>query len=427
MPLTNSWLVTYSLAQLGKPYVWGAYGQFQVSDRQSYTEGLNKGANPYYRQSVKVHDCSGLIYAALCCDSISAVPDTSRAPVAHLAQTQYSTNCSTKGQITADIISRLPPGTLVFKGTPSDIYHVGVYVGPISWKGITYEHGVVEAMGKAYGVTISDVAKWKFWGQLDCCEVNTSTTDMSMITVPTGAYGYSNETPSIYNQNRNSQQVPGETVSSVQYVQTGTDEWGNPIGYSYTTGANFTPYIATVSPNAKKVDYPALIDAKVSGMMFCAGWWYDNYTVGHVPRKEYVNPHLDQQILDCQSAGLPYALYAIVRAKNEIEADAECKRLYYVLAKYPPKLGIWLQLDMHNPRAPVNTNELVLDRYYRYITDWGLSARCGLYMDKSRMYQIDWNKYQNKFYLWLEDRIRDQHTLDTINDKVLKSSFFEVE
>lgn len=418
MPLTNSWLVTYSLAQLGKPYVWGAYGQFQVSDRQSYSDGLNKGANPYYGQSVKVHDCSGLVYAALCCDTISAVPDTSKAPVAHYAQTQYSTNCSTKGLITPDNIPLLPPGTLVFKGSPDNIYHVGVYVGPISYKGTSYEYGVVEAMGKAYGVTISNVANWKYWGQLDCCEVNTSATNMTMVDVVASDYN---------NRTQSTVQVPGESVSSVQYVQTGTDEWGNPIGYSYTTGYNFTPYIATVSPNAKKIDYPALINAKVSGMMFCAGWWYDDYTAGHIPRKEYINPHLEEQILSCQSAGLPYALYAIVRAKNEIEADAECKRLYYVLAKYPPKLGIWLQLDMHNQRSPVNINELVLDRYYRYITDWGLSARCGLYMDKSRMYQIDWNKYQNKFYLWLEDRIRDQHTLDTINDKVLKSSFFEVE
>lgn len=424
MPLTNSWLVTYAIAQLGKPYVWGAYGQFQVSERQSYTEGLNKGANPYYNQSVKVHDCSGLVYAALCCDTISGVPDTSKAPIAHLAQTQFSSHCSQKGPIASIDVTTLPPGTLVFKGEIDNIYHVGVYVGPITWKGTTYQNGVVEAMGKAYGVTISNVSNWKWWGQLDCCEVNTSSTNMSMIQVPT--YGTSSDTPSIYNQNSGTATVSGETVSNVEWTQTGTDPWGNPIGYSYTSGANFTPFIATVSPNAKKVDYAALKSAKVSAMMFCAGWWYDNYNAGHIHRKEYINPHLEDQISECTSAGLPYALYAIVRAKNEIEADEECKRLYYVISKFPPGLGLWLLLDMHNQRAPINVNEKVLDRYYRYIYDWGLSAKCGLYMDKSRMYQIDWNKYQNKFYLWLQDHV-DQHTLDTINDKVLKSEFFEVD
>ena len=80
---------------------------------------------------------------------------------------------------------------------------------------------------------------------------------------------------------------------------------------------------------------------------------------------------------------------------------------------------------MHN--SPPSLNEEVLDCYYKFITDWGLSAKCGLYLDKSRMHQIDWNKYQYKFYLWLEDHITNQHTLDTINDKVLKSDFFEVE
>jgi hypothetical protein len=80
---------------------------------------------------------------------------------------------------------------------------------------------------------------------------------------------------------------------------------------------------------------------------------------------------------------------------------------------------------MHN--SPPSKNEDILDCYYNNIVAWGLSAKCGLYVDKSRLLQIDWDKYQYKFYLWLEDRIRDQHTLDTINDEVLKSSFFEVE
>lgn len=425
MPLTNSWLVTYAIAQLGKPYKMNAYGQEAISDRKKFGSGLNAGDNPYYGKRVKIHDCSGLVFAATCCDTLSSAPDPTKTPVIHFAQSQYSTNCSTKGAISSDVLPMLPPGTLVFKGSPNNIYHVGIYVGPISWKGTSYQYGVVEAMGSDYGVTISNAANWNYWGQLDCCEVNTSSTNMTMISVSSGAYGNLNETPSTANQNQSSVLTTGETISNVEWVQTGTDDWGNPIGYSYTTGANFTPFIATVAPNVNKVDYDALIKAKVSGMMFCAGWLYNNYTAGHTPRKEYVNPHLEKQVVECQANGLPYALYAIVRAKTRIEADAECKRLYYVISKYPPALGLWLFLDMHN--SPKGKNEEILDCYYKYIVDWGLSAKCGLYVDSSRLLQIDWNKYQYKFYLWLSDHITDQHTLDTINDEVLKSSFFEVE
>ena len=414
MPHTTSWLATYAVAQLGKPYVFGAKGYEAISEREKYTEeGLNKGPNPYYQKSVKMHDCSGLVYAALCCDTLSAVPDESKnGGVAHYAQTQFTTNCTRKGQITPEAISALPRGALVFKGSVDNIYHVGIYVGPITWKNRTFEHGVVEAMGSAWGVTITDVAKWRWWGLLDCCEVNTGNTNLPMLGSTSSNIPATDLSPS---------NVAGG--NSVTTQQTGTDAAGNPIYTTYTTGENFTPYIATVAPDMVKVDYVELVNNKVSGMMFYAGWLYNNHHKGHVPRDTYINPYLEEQISECNEAELPYALCAIVRSKSRIEADAECRRLYYIVAKFPPKLGLWLFLDMHNFKT---INEEILDCYYKYITEWGLGARCGLYVDKSRLTQIDWNKYQNKFHLWLVDHV-DQTTLDNINSRVLYSSFFEVE
>lgn len=423
MPLTNSWLRTYAIAQLGKPYIYGTWGQIEESRYTDY----NGKPNPYFGQQVKMHDCSGLVCGALWSDSTTSPATYNKVGIEHSADSQYRRYCTNKGPLSAALVPSLPPGTLVFHDNGGEMSHVGIYVGPLEYKGVQHQYAVVEAMGKAYGVVVSDAtqSKWTHWGQLDICEVNTSATDMQMLVI-SDSYGGAGATPTIGNQSGVTYSGVGETVSSVRYVQTGTDEWGNPIGYSYTTGYNFTPFIACVGPNARKVDYPALVSAKVSGMVFCAGWLYDDYRVGHVPRKEYVNPHLQDQIAACEAAGYPYGLYAIVRAKNRIEADQECKDLYYVISKYPPRLGLWLLLDMHNSPPPT-MNETVLDCYYKYITEWGLSAKCGLYLDKSRILQIDWRKYQNKFYLWLVDHINNQHTLDTINDEVLKSSFFEVE
>lgn len=420
MPLTNSWLCSYALSQLGKPYVWGSFGQIQESRYTDY----NGKPNPYFGEQVKVHDCSGLVCGALWSDSLTSDAVYNKVPVIHEANSQYNTNCTNKGVLNSSIVPTLAPGTLVFHWNGSEMSHVGIYVGPQDYKGVHHPYAVVEAMGKAWGVVMTDAtdSKWTHWGQLDICEVNTSTTDTTMISVD--SYGGLGETPSIWNQNKPNSLTAGETISNVAFQQTGVDEWGNAIGYSYTTGRNFTPFLATVSPNADKVDYPALLNAGVSGMMFCAGWLYDDYQRGHIPRKEYVNPHLKAQIAECEKAGMRYALYAIVRAKNRIEADKECRSLYYVLSKYPPNLGLWLLLDMYNSPRPT-MNETVLDCYYNYITEWGLSAKCGLYLDKGSILQIDWEKYQNKFYLWLVDHI-SQHELDTINDHVLKSDFFEV-
>lgn len=303
-------------------------------------------------------------------------------------------------------------GDVLFKDN-NGIGHAIMWLGVID--GSSNKPKIVEAQGSAAGILVREVDRsgWTYQWVLRYEADSPST----------GPYGYMGETPSAYNSGRSSGTTYSNTDPTNTVVWHATDSFGG--GYYDTSGYGFAPYIATLSPDALNVDFNALINARVSGAMCCAGWLYNDYYRGHIPRKEYVNPHLNQQISLCESAGLSYALYAIVRAKTRIEADAECKKLYYVISKYPPKLGLWLYLDMHN--SPPSLNEEILDCYYKYITDWGLASKCGLYLDKSRLHQIDWNKYQYKFYLWLDDHITDQHTLDTINDNVLKSEFFEVE
>ena len=80
--------VAYAYAQLGKPYQWAAAGPDSF-------------------------DCSGLTMMAW---------ETAGVYFPHLAQDQY------------DMTMRIPladalPGDLIFFGTPSDVYHVGIYIG----------------------------------------------------------------------------------------------------------------------------------------------------------------------------------------------------------------------------------------------------------------------------------------------------------
>ena len=80
--------MAFAESQIGKPYRWG-------------------GAGP------ATYDCSGLTMVAWAKAGVS---------MPHSAQDQYN--------MTARIpLSDLQPGDLVFFGTPTDVYHVGMYVG----------------------------------------------------------------------------------------------------------------------------------------------------------------------------------------------------------------------------------------------------------------------------------------------------------
>jgi cell wall-associated NlpC family hydrolase len=89
VPAPGSWTaLRYAYAQLGKPYQWA-------------------GAGP------RSFDCSGLTMMAWAAAGVY---------LPHLAQAQYN--------LTARIpLGRVLPGDLIFFGTPSNVYHVGIYIG----------------------------------------------------------------------------------------------------------------------------------------------------------------------------------------------------------------------------------------------------------------------------------------------------------
>ena len=161
------------------------------------------------------------------------------------------------------------------------------------------------------------------------------------------------------------------------------------------------PYVACIDPTAKNVDYARLISAGVVGVMFYCGTLYAD-TVLKIQYKNYVSSTLKSQI-EALSDALPYALYCDVKAWNKKSAKEECEALYYVVSKYPPKLGLWLRLDLGLFKA---TNNKIIDTYYEYITKWGLKDKCGLYCTKAQLSKIDWDdKYCKKFSLWLIDTV----------------------
>lgn len=154
MSKTNTGLVEYALAQLGKPYWWGTFGQtasaaLLAQKRTQYPEYYTAGDfESQFGQ--KVHDCVGLIKGYRWCDT----PDSEPAykSVQDVAVSGLYMSCPESGSI--DTMPDIP-GVCVFF---SDMSHVGVYVGG---------GYVVEATGHARGVVKTKLAGrgWGLWGK----------------------------------------------------------------------------------------------------------------------------------------------------------------------------------------------------------------------------------------------------------------------
>lgn len=150
---TGQGLVEYAIAQLGRPYWWGCFGQ--RADAALYAR-KKKQYPAYYtatdfssQYGQKVHDCVGLIKGYLWCDTPDGSPKYNAAQ--DVAVEGLYRKCSRRGDI-----STLPetPGVCVFM---ANMDHVGVYIG---------NGEVVEAMGHAYGVVKTKLKGrgWSYWG-----------------------------------------------------------------------------------------------------------------------------------------------------------------------------------------------------------------------------------------------------------------------
>lgn len=153
---TNTGLVNYAIAQLGKPYWYGTYGQKGAADLLSYKARqypsmytATRLANCRKQYNIKVHDCVGLIKGYLWCDSPEDTTPKYNAAQDKSANGMYNA-CKERGRIATmpDIA-----GVLVFMEG-----HVGVYIGG---------GYVVEARGFSSGVVKTKLAGrgWTKWGK----------------------------------------------------------------------------------------------------------------------------------------------------------------------------------------------------------------------------------------------------------------------
>lgn len=171
---TGQGLVEYAIAQLGRPYWYGTFGQ--LADGALYVQ--KKTQYPTYYTAAdfpnqygkKVHDCVGLIKGYRWCDTSESAPKYVGAQ--DVAVEGLYAQCTRRGAIAS-----LPetPGVCVFM---AGLGHVGVYIGGGE---------VVEAMNHANGVVKTKLKGrgWAYWGMPEWIEYE----DSGAVVPPSAAEG----------------------------------------------------------------------------------------------------------------------------------------------------------------------------------------------------------------------------------------------
>lgn len=175
----------------------------------------------------------------------------------------------------------------------------------------------------------------------------------------------------------------------------------------------------TVKP--KDIDYEKMMDNHVSGVMFKAGAFFDS---NHKVYTYSQNTNLRAQINSAVQAGIRFGLFFDVSAKTEKEAKQECDQLYYIVSKYPPALGLWLHLRFS--KANKKRNNKIMDYYVKTMNTWGFTFGSGIYCTKDELETIDWDTYQENFFLWYVKRFTDESELGEVT-RVLSPDFFVID
>lgn len=227
---------------------------------------------------------------------------------------------------------------------------------------------------------------------------------------------YTAEAEKVYKEFKDSE--IGDIVESTTSEIAGTVSDPNAVVNAEAINALIVSIDPTVKP--KDIDYKKMTSNHVSGVMFKAGAFFDAEHNIYVYSR---NANLDAQVRSAIVAGVRFGLFFDVRAKTVNEAKQECEQLYYIVSKYPPALGLWLRLKFAETNKKKNNK--IMDYYVEEMSRWGLAFGSGIYCTKKELEKIDWNKYQDNFYLWYVNRFTSESELTQLT-KVLSPEFFVI-
>lgn len=161
------------------------------------------------------------------------------------------------------------------------------------------------------------------------------------------------------------------------------------------------PYIVSTTRSSASIDYAKVNKLGIAGIMLEAGYLYDAL---HISQRNFQNPKLKEQTAAADAANVPYGLYIYARARTVEEAKLEMAELALVLFKYPPRLGVWLKLNLSSFKY---INNDIMKTYYAALVNNGFKGQVGIQCTRKQLDQISWETFCSSWYLWLDEPLKD--------------------
>lgn len=177
------------------------------------------------------------------------------------------------------------------------------------------------------------------------------------------------------------------------------------------------PYVIQPNSSMLGIDYSRLKQLGVVGVMIDAG---ERYDVKH-NLANFRTENVYKQTEEALNGSMPHSYIYTTHARSIAEVKEEAYWFYFIVSKYPPKLGVWLhcKFDVNSQTA-----QTLVDEWYKYFVKWGFKSKCGIYATKSQSSLIGWPKQCAYMPLWLENELV---TTVCPDDEILTPSFFKLD
>lgn len=116
---------------------------------------------------------------------------------------------------------------------------------------------------------------------------------------------------------------------------------------------------------------------------------------------------------------MPFGFIFKSKASSIEDVREEAYWLHFIVSKYPPKFGLWIEPDFPKKKAAA-----LLQAWYEFFVDWGLKSKCGIYADRDEIDNIGWPAQSNYMALWLAGEMTDAVCPD---EELLTPTFFKLD